>query len=267
MEKLVDKVIEWISLFGLKLIAAIAILFIGSIVIKILKKILQRVLDKRDVDKTISSFTVSLLHSTLWVFVILASLSQIGVQTTSFMAVIGAAGLAVGLALQGSLSNFAAGFLIIILRPFKVGDYVEAGGISGVINKISIFTTDFNSVDNKKIIVPNAQVMNGNIINYSAEKTRRVDFVFGVGYESELKLVKELISKAISAHSYVDKTPEPFVRLGKLGDSSLDITVRVWCKSEHYWDVHFDLIENVKAAFDANNINIPFPQMDVNVKK
>ena len=266
MEDFIHKLIEWGSTFGIKLIAAIAILIIGNIIAKSIRKLIVKVMDKRKVDKTISSFAASFIYSALWIFVILAALSQLGVQTTSFMAVIGAAGLAIGLALQGSLSNFAAGFLIILFRPFKVEDYVKAGGVSGSISKISIFTTDFTTPDNKKIIVPNSQIMNGTITNYSAEKTRRVDLTFGVGYETDISKVKDILSNVITGHKLVLKDPEPFVRVGELADSSINFVVRVWTKTEDYWGVFFDLTEQVKNEFDKNGISIPFPQMDVHLK-
>lgn len=249
----------------MKLIAAVAILIIGRMVAKVIRKLIVKVMDRKAVDKTISSFVSSLVLSALYIFVILAALSQVGIQTTSFMVIIGAAGLAIGLALQGSLSNFAAGFLIILFRPFKLGDYVEAGGVSGSVSKISVFTTDINTVDNKKIIVPNAQIMNGTITNYTAEKTRRVDLTFGVGYEADISKVKDILNKIIKGHKLILKDPESFVRLGNLGDSSIDFTVRVWSKTEDYWTVHFDLIESAKEEFDKANISIPYPQMDVHV--
>jgi small conductance mechanosensitive channel len=267
MEELLPKIYVWISAFGVKLLAAIAILIVGRIIVKTIKKLILKVLKKRNVDNTISSFVSSLTYSVLWIFVILAALAQVGIQTTSFMAIIGAAGLAIGLALQGSLSNFAAGFLIILFRPFKVGDYVEAGGVSGIISNISIFTTELNSVDNKKIVVPNAQIMNGTITNYSAEETRRVDLVFGVGYESDMKKVKDILMGIIEKHELILKDPAPFVRLGKLNDSSIDFTVRVWSKTSDYWDVYFDLTEQAKIEFDKNGLNIPYPQMDVHLTK
>ncbi len=267
MEQLMNNLIEWGSTFGIKLIAAIAILIIGNIIAKSIRKLILKLMDKRKVDKTISSFISSLAFSALWVFVILAALSQLGIQTTSFMAIIGAAGLAIGLALQGSLSNFSSGFLIILFRPFKVGDYVKAGGVSGSISKISIFTTDFTTPDNKKIIVPNSQIMNGTITNYSAEKTRRVDLKFGVGYDADIQKVKEILNLVISEHKLVLKDPEPFVRVGELADSSINFVVRVWTKTENYWGVFFDLTEQVKNEFDKNGISIPFPQMDVHLIK
>jgi small conductance mechanosensitive channel len=267
VEDFMNKLIEWGSIFGIKLIAAIAILIIGNIIAKNIRKLILKLMDKRKVDKAISSFISSLAFSALWVFVILAALSQLGIQTTSFMTIIGAAGLSIGLALQGSLSNFASGFLIILFRPFKVGDYVEAGGVAGSISKISIFTTDFTTPDNKKIIVPNSQIMNGTITNYSAEKTRRVDFTFGVGYEMDISRVKDIMNNIIKGHKLILKDPEPFVRLGNLGDSSIDFTVRVWAETEDYWTVYFDLVEKVKEEFDKAEINIPYPQMDVHLIK
>jgi small conductance mechanosensitive channel len=267
MEDIMNKLIEWGATFGIKLIAAIAILIIGNIIAKNIRKLILKLMDKKKVDKTISSFISSLTFSAFWIFVILAALSQLGIQTTSFIAVIGAAGLAIGLALQGSLSNFASGFLIILFRPFKVGDYVKAGGVSGSISKISIFTTDFTTPDNKKIIVPNSQIMNGTITNYSAEKTRRVDLTFGVGYETDISKVKDILSNIITGHKHVLKDPEPFVRVGELADSSINFVVRVWTKTEDYWGVFFDLTEQVKNEFDKNGISIPFPQMDVHLIK
>lgn len=267
METILPKIYEWVSAFGLKLVAAIAILIIGKIVVNTIKKILIKVMNNKKVDPTVGSFTASLVYSALWIFVILAALAQVGIETTSFMAVIGAAGLAIGLSLQGSLSNFAAGFLIVLFKPFKVGDYVQAGGVSGTVQNITIFFTIINTVDNKKIIVPNGQIMNGEITNFTAEKTRRVDLTFGVGYESDLNKVKEILLSLISNHKLILKNPEPFVRLGKLADSSLNFTVRVWTKTEDYWTVFFDLTEQAKEEFDKHGINIPFPQMDVHIKQ
>jgi small conductance mechanosensitive channel len=205
MNELIPKLIEWGSAFGIKLIAAVVILIIGRIVVKSIKKLIVKLMNKRNVDPIVTSFASSLTYSALYIFVILAALAQVGIQTTSFMAIIGAAGLAIGLALQGSLSNFASGFLIILFRPFKLGDYVEAGGVSGSITKISVFTTEINTIDNKKIIVPNSQIMNGTITNYTAEKTRRVDMVFGVSYESDIKQVKEILTGIIEKHKLILK--------------------------------------------------------------
>lgn len=267
MEKLMEQVYGWGSEFGIKLIAALAILIIGRIVVNLIKKLLLKVLKKRNVDETVTGFVASLTASALWIFVIIAAMAKLGIETTSFMAIIGAAGLAIGLALQGSLSNFAAGFLLILFRPFKLGDFVNAGGVSGSIDKISIFTTDILTPDNKREIVPNSMIMNGVITNFTVEDKRRVDFTVGVGYDSDLKLVKEIINGIIAKHDKILKDPAPMVRLGKLNDSSLDVTVRVWSKTDDYWGVFFDFNEEVKEALDAANVNIPYPQMDVHLIK
>ncbi|MDO9578198.1 MAG: mechanosensitive ion channel [Candidatus Cloacimonadales bacterium] len=266
MKEILPKIYEWISAFGLKFLAALAILIIGKIIVSSIKKVLMKIMKKRNVDPTISSFVASLTYSALWIFVILAALSQLGVQTTSFMAVIGAAGLAIGLALQGSLSNFASGFLIILFKPFKVGDYIDAANVSGTVYKITVFTTEFRTIDNKKIVIPNSQIMNGTITNYTSEATRRVDLTFGVGYGSEIQKVKDILFEIIDKHELIMKEPQPFVRLAEMGNSSLNFKLRAWVKTEDYWTVYFDLMEQAKEEFDKNGINIPFPQMDVHIK-
>ncbi len=267
MDDLLTKFYEIIAQFGFKFIIAILILIIGKLAVNSIKKLLVKVMDKKEIDKTITTFTASLLKAVLWVFVILMALSQLGIQTTSFIAVLGAAGLAVGLALQGSLANFAAGFLIILFRPFKVGDVVESGNVIGVVNAINIFNSDFKTFDNKRIIVPNSQIMNSNITNYTAENTRRVDLVLGVDYKSDINKVKSIINELIEKHEMILKDPLPTVRLAKMADSSLNFNVRVWTKTEDYWPVFYDLTEQAKEAFDQNNINIPYPQMDVHLKQ
>jgi small conductance mechanosensitive channel len=267
IQKILEHMFLWMSGFGLKLLAAVAILVFGRIAVNLIRKFILRVMRRRKIEEAITTFTASLTYTLLWTFVILSALASLGVETTSFMTVIGAAGLAIGLALQGSLSNFAAGFLLIILRPFKVGDFVEASGVTGSINKISIFTTEFLTPDNKREIVPNSSIMNGIIINYTAEDKRRIDLTIGVGYESDLLQVKEVIKSVLEKHDYVLKDPEPLVRLGKMNDSSLDFVVRAWVQTQDYWDVYFDLNEGIKLALDKAKINIPFPQMDVHLIK
>ncbi|MBW6515044.1 MAG: mechanosensitive ion channel [Candidatus Cloacimonetes bacterium] len=266
MEELVPQIMEWGSTFGIRLISAIVILIVGSIVIKFIRKLIIKIMGKRLIEKAIITFTASLINIILWVFVILAALSQIGIETTSFIAVIGAAGLAVGFALQGTLANFAAGLLIIFFKPFRVGDAVEAAGVLGAVHSISMFSTVFKSFDNKTIIIPNSQIMSGVITNYTTEGKRRVDFKFGVSYDSDIKKVKGIIKGVIDRHQMIHKDPEPFIRLGELADSSLNFTVRAWANTEDYWTVFFDVTEQVKEEFDKNNISIPFPQMDVHVK-
>ena len=201
----------------------------------------------------------------LLVFVVLAALGQLGIQTTSFIAVIGAAGLAIGLALQGSLSNFAAGFLMIIFRPFKVGDYIEGAGVAGTVETIHIFTTQLLTPDNKTVIIPNASLTADNITNYSAKGTRRVDFVFGIGYGDDIDKAKKIMADILAKDERIFKDPVPKIALVELADSSVNFVVRPWVKVEDYWDVYFDTTENIKKSFDAEGISIPFPQHDVHV--
>jgi small conductance mechanosensitive channel len=201
----------------------------------------------------------------LLAFIVIAALGQLGIQTTSFIAILGAAGLAVGLALQGSLSNFAAGFLLIIFRPFKVGDLIEAAGVFGVVEAIQIFTTQLKTADNKTVIVPNAKLTDDNIVNWTVKGTRRVDMVFGIGYEDDIDKARSLMAEIIAQDSRILKTPEPQISVSELADSSVNFVVRPWVKVEDYWGVHFDLNEKIKKAFDANGVSIPFPQRDVHV--
>ncbi|MBN2398475.1 MAG: mechanosensitive ion channel [Deltaproteobacteria bacterium] len=263
MENALAKIQEMISLYGLKIIAALLIFIVGRWIAGIIQRITGKILTKRSVDPIITSFVENLVYVVLLVFVVLAALAQLGIQTTSFIAVIGAAGLAVGLALQGSLSNFAAGFLILIFRPFKAGDYVEAGGVAGSIEKIQIFTTQLATPDNKTVIVPNSRIMGDTITNYSAKDTRRVDMVFGVSYADDIDTVRSLIRDVIDHDGRILKDPEPAIVVSSLGDSSVNFTVRVWVKTPDYWGVFFDTVEAVKKRFDAEGVSIPFPQTDV----
>ena len=200
-------------------------------------------------------------------FVILAALSNLGVNTTSFIAVLGAAGLAVGLAFQGTLSNIGAGVLLIFFRPFKVGDFIQAAGESGVVEEINLFSVLLKTGDNKQIIIPNSSIIGGNITNFSAKDTRRVDFTFGIGYEDDLKLAKETLEEIVNSDERVLKDPAPFVAVSELAESSVNFVVRVWVKSADYWGVYFDTLERVKLTFDEKGISIPYPQMDVHLDK
>jgi small conductance mechanosensitive channel len=206
-----------------------------------------------------------MVYYALLTFVILAALSQIGIQTTSFIAVIGAAGLAVGLALQGSLANFAAGFLLIMFRPFKVGDFIEGAGVMGTVESLQIFTTQLRTPDNKKIIIPNASLTGDNIVNWSATGTRRVDMVFGIGYDDDIDRAKQVINEIIAADERILKDPKPQVAVSELADSSVNFVARPWVKTGDYWSVFFDTTEAVKKRFDAEGISIPYPQSDVHV--
>jgi small conductance mechanosensitive channel len=219
------------------------------------------------VDETLVSFIVNLTYIVLMTFIIIAALGQLGVQTASFVAVLGAAGLAVGLALQGSLANFAAGVLMIIFKPFKVGDFIEAGGTSGVVEEIGIFTTELKSPDNKKVIIPNAKVTGDNIVNYTAKDKRRVDIIAGVSYEDDLDKVRKVLEEIITDDERILEDPSPTIGVLELADSSVNFVVRPWVKTADYWDVFFSTQEKIKKRFDAEGITIPFPQRDVHVYK
>jgi small conductance mechanosensitive channel len=222
---------------------------------------------KSKIDATLISFVGNLLYVILLIFVILAALSQLGIQTTSLIAIIGAAGLAVGLALQGSLANFAAGILMIIFRPFKVGDFIEGAGVSGVVEEIQIFTTKLKTLDNKIVIIPNAKLTDDNIINYSAKEIRRVDLVFGVSYSDDIDKVRKVILDVLSKDERILKDPKATVGVIELADSSVNFAVRPWVNTPDYWNAYFDITENIKKAFDSQNISIPFPQQDVHLYK
>ena len=265
MENIVEKIWELLTIYGLKLVAAIAVLIVGRWIAKGLTGFTEKMLNKRQVDPTIVSFVANLTYIALLVFVVLAALGQLGIQTTSFIAVIGAAGLAIGLALQGSLSNFAAGFLMIIFRPFKVGDFIEGAGVSGTVEKIQIFTTQLKTPDNKTIIIPNAKLSGDNIVNFSVKGTRRVDFVFGIGYDDDIDKARKIITDVIENDARVLKDPPPIIAVMELADSSVNFVVRPWVKVPDYWDLWFDVTETVKKRFDAEGISIPFPQRDVHL--
>lgn len=253
--------------FSIRIAAALAIFIIGRWVAKWIGSICRKLMEKAEVDAMLQRFLGNLIYATLLTVVILAAISQLGVQTTSFMAILGAAGLAIGLALQGSLSNFAAGVLIILFRPYKTGDYIEAAGVSGSVQEVQVFTTVLNTPDNKRVIVPNSAIMADTITNYSANDTRRVDMTFGVGYSDDLDLVKKTLASIVADESRIMPDPEPAIVVAELADSSVNFAVRVWVKTADYWGVTFDVTEKVKREFDAKGISIPFPQQDVHVYK
>ncbi len=247
-------------LIGMNVVSAFLILFVTLFMAKwVKKKIIKVGHANEELDDTLFSFLGNIARVLVMVLGGIFILNRFGVETTSLVALIGAAGLAVGLALQGTLSNFAAGVMLILFRPFKTGDYIDIGGEAGTAKEISIFTTELATVDNVQIIIPNAQVWGSPITNYSAYATRRVDFVFGVSYGSDLKKAEGIIMDLIKADSRIHGDPEPFVKVGNLNDSSVDFTVRVWCDAADYWDIKFELTRKVKDAFDAGGIDIPFP--------
>ena len=265
MGESIEMLQELAMLYGVQLILALAIFIVGKWVVKRIASIVQRILAKNNVDPAIEHFVSSLVSWTLLFFVVIASLGQLGIQTASFVAILGAAGLAVGLALQGSLANFAAGVLILIFRPFKVGDFIEVAGVSGVVQKIQIFTTELHSPDNKKIIVPNGGVISGNITNYSANETRRVDMVFGIGYSDDIDAAKAVLQSVVAPEPRVLGEPAPTIAVVELADSSVNLVCRPWVNTADYWDVYFNITEAAKKALDAQGISIPFPQRDIHI--
>ena len=265
MENLAARVWELLTIYGLKIIAAVVVFVVGRWVAKGLTKFAEKVMTKRKVDVTIASFVANMTYIALLVFVVLAALGQLGIQTTSFIAVIGAAGLAIGLALQGSLANFAAGFLMIIFRPFRVGDYIEGAGVAGTVEAIQIFTTQLKTPDNKTVIIPNAPLTAANITNYSTKGTRRVDLVFGIGYGDDIDHAKKVIMDVLAKEERILKDPATTIGVVELSDSSVNIAVRPWVKADDYWNVYFNLTENIKKSFDSQGISIPFPQRDVHM--
>ena len=267
LEQFLNKIINWVTTEGIKLIVGLLLLWIGWKLVKKVVNIMSRTLEKRNVDATVASFLDTFIEVVLKGIVIYIFLDYVGVKTTGIAALLASAGVAIGLALQGSLSNFAGGVIILLIRPFNVGDYIEGAGHTGTIEKIGMFYTHMTTVDNKLILVPNGNLANGSIVNYSAKELRRVDLTFGVGYEQDVLKVKRVLSNIVDAHDLILKTPEPFIALSAHGDSAVNFVVRVWVNNSDYWKVHFDLLEAVKVKFDEEKISIPYPQMDLHIKK
>ncbi|MGP3103395.1 small-conductance mechanosensitive channel MscS, partial [Serratia marcescens] len=251
--------------YAVNIVAAIVILIIGSIVARVVGNALNRVMKLRGIDATVADFLAAIVRYGVLAFTFIAVLGRVGVQTTSVIAVLGAAGLAVGLALQGSLSNFAAGVLLVIFRPLRVGEYVDLGGVAGTVDQVQIFSTTLRTADNKTIVVPNGKIIAGNIINYSREPNRRVDIVVGVAYNADIDVVKKVLGDVIAADKRIMHAKGVTVRLNEMAPSSLNFVTRSWTTNAEYWNVYFDLMENFKRALDAHNIGIPFPQMDVHL--
>ena len=253
--------------FGKNIVIALLIFYVGKFVISLVVRALRKVMRKQEVDKTLETFVCNLVRVALMVVVVIAAIGALGIQTTSFIAIFGAAGLAVGLALQGSLSNFAAGVLIVLFRPYRVGDFIEAAGIAGAVEQVQILTTVLRTGDNKRIIVPNGQIMDSIITNYSANDTRRVDMVVGVSYSDDLDKVRATIQELINAEERILDDPAPTIAVSELADSSVNFVVRPWVKTADYWAVMFDLTEAIKKRFDQEGISFPFPQQDVHLYK
>jgi len=248
-----------------RILLAVLILYIGRMVARMLIKLLKRVLQQSDVDEMLIKFLSDMAYALLLVAVVIAALDQLGINTTSLLAILGAAGLAIGLALKDSLSNFAAGVMLIMFRPFKTGDYIEAGGTSGTVDQVNIFNTVLRTGDNREITIPNSGIYGGMITNYSARSTRRIDLVIGIGYDDDLSKARDLITAAIAGDQRILKHPEPAISLAELADSSVNLNVRPWVNSSDYWDVRSLLLENIKHAFDKNGISFPYPQQDIHM--
>ena len=273
--KIPDMGVDWAELwsqvqttgvsFAIDAAIAIVIFFVGRIVAKVISNGIRKLMRAQEVDQILESFVGNLSYWALMAFVIIAAISQVGIQTTSLIAIMGAAGLAVGLALQGSLANFAAGVLIVMFRPYRVGDFVEAAGIAGVVVQVQILTTVLKTGDNKQIVVPNGQIMGSIITNYSANDTRRVDMVVGVSYDDDIDKVRATIRDLIDSDDRILKDPECLIAVSELADSSVNFNVRPWVKSGDYWGVKFDLTEAIKKRFDKEGISFPFPQQDVHL--
>ncbi len=253
--------------YGMTLLLAIVALIAGLSVIRWITGALARKLEVASVDRSLNTFLIPLARVSLQVLLVISIASLLGMEMTSFIAVIGAAGLAVGLALQGSLANFAGGVLILLLRPFKVGDFIEAAGHSGTVHEIQVFHTLLNTPDNRRIIIPNAHLSNSSTINYSENPTRRLDFKFGVGYQDNTTQVREILMDVAEGHELILDDPAPTVTLGELGDSAVVFNMRVWSRREDYWAIYFAVMETVKNRFDQEGISIPYPQMDVHMDK
>ena len=256
---------ELLSSFGISLFIALSILIIGRQVVKILIKVISTALERSNTEDTVRIFVTNLLNTLLMIVVFIAAINQLGIQTTSIIAVLGAAGLAIGLALQGSLSNFAAGILIVIYRPYKVGDYIQADNHLGTVDDIQIFSTVLKTPDNKLVIVPNGSIMNGSIVNFSNQDKRRVDIIASCSYEDDIDKVKSVLADILSQDDRILSEPEPRIAVSELADSSVNLIVRPWVKNSDYINVYYSLLEEIKKRFDQEGISIPYPQSDVHI--
>lgn len=265
--KYTDMAMNYVSEYGFKIVAALLIFIVGKMVVKRVTALSKKLMIKAKVDETLVEFLESIIYFVLLIVVIMAALNTMGINTTSFLAVFGAASLAIGLALKDSLSNIGAAVLIIIFRPFKVGDVIEAAGTTGTVKDVNLFSTIVEPIDKRIVVVPNSSIIGGNITNFSKRTQRRVEHVFGIGYGDDLKLAKETLMQIIKDDERVLDEPAPLVAVGELGESSVNFTFRAWVKTDDYWDVHFDMLEKVKLAFDEKGISIPYPQMDIHMDK
>ena len=267
MEEVMTTIFGYLATYGIQIVGAIVILIVGMWLAKIISRFVGRLVGRTKVEQTLVNFVQNLCYVALMLFVVIAALSKLGIQTTSFIVVIGAAGLALGLALQGSLANFAAGVLLLIFKPYKIGDFIEAAGRKGTVRGIQIFNTSIDTLDNIRVIIPNSKVTGDSICNYTTNGTRRVDLTVGVSYSDDPKKAKHVIEDALASDTRILREPPARVAVSELGDSSVNFVVRPWVKCEDYWPVYFDTTEKIKAALDHNGVTIPFSQIDVHVKE
>jgi len=261
----IEKLSEFLMIYGLKIIGALAILVIGRIAAGFFRRLVKRIMDRTNIEQSVVSFVASLVYVLVLVFAVLAALAKFGIETTSIIAILGAAGFAVGFALQGSLSNFAAGLLTIIFKYYRVGDYIQAAGTAGTVKEIKLFSTVLATPDNVQITVPSGKIFGDTIMNYSTNDTRRVDLVVGIGYSSSIQVAMDVIDKVLKSESRILPEPAPQIAVSELADSSVNLVVRPWVKASDYWEVKFDLNRAIKEALDANQIEIPFPQRTVHM--
>ena len=264
---LYNKALDFSLNFGPKVIGAIIVLIIGLWIVKKTTKSISKLMQKRNIDASLRPFLTSLIGSIFKALLIISVMNMIGIEMTSFIAILGAAGLAIGMALSGTLQNFAGGVMLLIFKPFKVGDFIEAQNYMGIVSEIQIFNTFLTTVDNKTIIIPNGGLATSSMTNFSTQETRRVDFLFGIAYGDNLNKAKSIITTIAVNDQRILNDPEPFVRMSEMADSSINITARFWVKSSDYWDVYFDTMEDVYKQFTNQGINIPFPQMDIHIQK
>lgn len=266
-EEHITLAIGYITLYGVRILVALLVLLVGLWGASLVRSTIRHAMERNNVDPTLIGFVSKLVYYALLVAVVIAAISQVGIETTSFIAMLGAAGLAIGLALQGSLSNFASGVLLILFRPMRVGDFVDIGGVMGTVVEVGILSTRLRTPDNKGITVPNSQIMGTHIVNFNAYPTRRLELVFGIGYDDDFERAKAILTEIVEADPRCLADPPPQIRVNKLGESSVDIVVRPWVESANYWPVHFDMQERVKQRFDAEGITIPYPQRDVHLHR
>lgn len=267
IQGMADVAVVWLQENTLSLILALVIFVLGRWFAGLVASLFHKVLTRAKVDEILVDFLTGIIKALLVIFVIVAALTQLGIDTTSLVALIGAAGIAIGLALKDSLQNFASGVMLIMFRPFKSGDFIDAAGVMGIVEKITVFSTTMRTGDNKEVIVPNGAIYGGTITNFSARDTRRVDMVFGIGYDSDLLKAKRILQEMVAADERVLPEPEAVIAVGELADSSVNILVRPWVKSSDYWGFYWDMLERVKLRFDEEGISIPYPQMDVHVNQ